>query len=216
VRLESYDTERYHFRSLICEALGHDDLEDLHMYYEYDKPFTMENNSDTVPHNKFYSKIRDGWTDFEQLYDKFVREVIVPIYGSCNFVYQSLPTFRVHLVGNWVVSEFHCDSQTGYNHPEGEINIQVAITDIFDTNATWCESVPGLGDYTPMELEHNEFMIFNGSKCRHGNMINETSDTRVSFDFRILPLEKYEPDMSKTSGTRKMRFIVGEYYKELK
>ena len=76
--------------------------------------------------------------------------------------------------------------------------------------------VPGLGDYAPIEMSENEYTIFYGNKCRHGNMINDTPHTRVSFDFRILPLDKYSPDMSKASGTRNMRFIVGEYYKELK
>ena len=215
MRFVDYNVAKYPFRDLIEEALEHKDLEKLHTYYDY-APFTMENNSDTIPHNKFYSKIRSGWTDFEALYDKFVDEVVVSIFGSRDFVYQSLPTFRVHLVGNWVVPEFHCDSQPGDNHPEGEINFQVGGTDLYKTNATWIESAPGLGDYAPMELKSNQFVIFNGNKCRHGNLINDTSDTRVSFDFRVLPLDKYTPDMSKASGTRKMRFIVGEYYKELK
>jgi hypothetical protein len=215
VRLGRYSIVKYPFRDLIEEALGHEDLEQLHTHYDY-APFTMENNSDTVPHNNFYNKIRGGWTDFENLYDKFVEEVVVSTFGSRNFVYQSLPTFRIHLVENWVVPEFHCDSQPGYNHPAGEINFQVAITDIYGTNATWCESVPGLSDFAPIELDADQYAIFYGNKCRHGNMINDTDQTRVSFDFRILPLDKYTPDMSQASGTRKMRFIVGEYYKELK
>jgi hypothetical protein len=215
MNLNRYNTRTYPFRTLIEEAVGHKDLELLHTHYDY-APFTMENNSDTVPHNNFYNKIREGWTDFEALYDKFVEEVVTTVYGSRDFVYQSLPTFRIHLVENWVVPEFHCDSQPGYNHPEGEINFQVAVTSIYGTNATWCESVPGLGDYSPINLSPDQFAIFYGNKCRHGNMINKTPHTRVSFDFRILPLDKYTPDMSMSSGTRKMRFIVGEYYKELK
>lgn len=215
MRSESYNVVEYPFRILIEEALGHEELEQLHTHYVYE-PFTMENNSDTELHNRFYGKVRSGWTDFETLYDQFVEEIVAPILGHRNFIYQSLPTFRVHLVGNWVVPDFHSDSQPGFNHPDGEINFQVAVTNMYGTNATWCESVPGLGDYNPMEIDANQFTIFNGNKCRHGNMINDTPHTRVSFDFRILPLDKYTPDMSKASGTRRMRFIVGEYYKELK
>jgi len=215
VKRSQYNIDEFDFRSLVCGALGHFVLEDLHEHYSYE-PFTMENNSNTILHKKFYDKIRSGWSEFVDAYDRFVEEIVVPIYGSRGFIYQALPTFRVHLVGNWVVPEFHCDSQPGYNHPTGEINFQVAVTDMFGTNATWCESVPGLGDYAPMELLEDEFMVFNGNKCRHGNMINDTDSTRVSFDFRILPLEKYSPEASMSSGTRKMRFIVGEYYKELK
>ncbi len=212
-----YDKEKYNFRSLVEEALelphSNRSLESLR--YEYE-PFTMENNSDTVLHKKFYDKLRAGWPEFHATYDSFVEEVIVPIYGSRDFIYQTTPTFRVHLVGNWVVPEFHCDSQSGYNHPDGEINIQIAVTDMYGTNATWAESVPDLGDYAPMEMFWNQFTIFNGNECRHGNKINKSDITRVSFDFRILPLQHYEPAAAGESGTTKMRFIVGEYYKELK
>lgn len=210
-----YDIDKYPFRELVKNALGHDDLEDLHQQYVYE-PFTMDNNSNTELHDRFYNKLRGGWSEFTDTYDSFVSEVVVPIFGSKDFIYQALPTFRVHLVGNWVVPEFHYDSQSVYNHPEGEINFQIAVTDMFGTNATWAESVPGLGDYAPMEYNHGEFVVFNGNKCHHGNKINDTATTRVSFDFRILPLNKYDPSKAKKSATRGTSFTVGGYYKELK
>lgn len=210
-----YSVEKFPFRHLVEDALGHGDLENLHAQYVYE-PFTMDNNSDTELHDRFYNKLRAGWSEFTEVYDRFVKEVVVPIFGNREFIYQALPTFRVHLVGNWVVPEFHYDSQTVYNHPEGEINFQIAVTDMFSTNATWAESVPGLGDYAPMQMKQGEFTIFNGNKCRHGNMINDTDQTRVSFDFRILPLNKYDPSKAKKSATRGTSFTVGGYYKELK
>ena len=215
MRVEKYDIEKYPLRKLVREALEHDDLEALHEHYNY-APFTMENNSNTVLHDRFYDKLRAGWTEFTEVYDRFVEEVVVPIYGSRDFIYQTLPTFRVHLVGNWTVPEFHHDSQPGYNHPPGEINFQIAITDMSGTNATWCESVPGLGDFVPMEMKQDEFTIFNGNGCDHGNMINDSGQTRVSFDFRILPLKKYNPSTAKKSATRGTSFTVGGYYKELR
>ena len=215
MRKYEYDIKEYPFRDLVERGIGHDNLESLHMQYVYE-PFTMDNNSNTEMHDRFYNKLRGGWKEFTNTYDSFVSEVIAPVFGSRDFIYQALPTFRVHLVGNWVVPEFHYDSQPIYNHPEGEINFQIAITDMFGTNATWAESVPGLGDYAPMEYTQGEFIVFNGNKCRHGNMINNTTQTRVSFDFRILPLNKYEPSEAKKSATRGTSFTVGGYYKELK
>ncbi len=215
MRVEKYDAHSYDFRELVEQALGHSDLEKLHEQYVYE-PFTMDNNSNTELHDRFYNKLRGGWQDFTDTYDRFVSDIVAPIFGSRDFIYQALPTFRVHLVGNWVVPEFHYDSQPVYNHPEWEINFQIAVTDMFGTNATWAESVPGLGDYAPMEMTQGEFTIFNGNKCRHGNMINDTDQTRVSFDFRILPLSKYDPSKAKKSATRGTSFTVGGYYKELK
>ena len=172
MRRERYDIKKYPIRKLVCEALGYEELEKLHEHYN-SAPFTMENNSNTEVHDRFYDKLRAGWSEFHTTYDRFVEEIVVPIYGSREFIYQALPTFRVHLVGNWVVPEFHYDSQPIYNHPEGEINFQIAVTDMFGTNATWSESVPGLGDFAPMEMNQGEFVIFNGNKCRDGNMIND-------------------------------------------
>ncbi len=39
-----------------------------------------------------------------------------------------------------------------------------------------------------MILDKGECMSFNGNKCSHYNKINKTGKTRLSFDFRILPL----------------------------
>jgi len=56
--------------------------------------------------------------------------------------------------------------------------------------------------------------MFEGSNLKHGNKINRTGFTRVSFDFRIIPFRKYKPCERRTINT-KMRFIVGEYFEKL-
>ena len=37
-------------------------------------------------------------------------------------------------------------------------------------------------------LSDREFIVFNGNKCIHGNKLNDTGKTRVSLDFRIIPI----------------------------
>ena len=64
-----------------------------------------------------------------------------------------------------------------------------------------------------MELKYGEFIIFNGNKCIHGNKLNDTGKTRVSLDFRIIPISNYDQYSSKISATSTRKFIVGEYYK---
>ena len=44
--------------------------------------------------------------------------------------------------------------------------------------------------------------MFNGGECIHGNKTNNTGKTRVSFDFRILPLENYNPDYKARTRTK--------------
>ena len=80
----------------------------------------------------------------------------------------------------------------------------------------WMESEPFKLDFKPFEGECGDFWVNHGNVCIHGNKPNLTNITRMSFDFRIIPLSKYNPDHSLTSESRSTKFIVGEYYKELK
>ena len=214
MRIERYDATAYPFRKLIQVALNWEDLEHIHRGHRIG-PVIVENNSDTDLHRRFYDKIHVDWADFETCYNAFIAEKMIPLFRSNEFVVQTHPTFRVHFPENRAVPEFHCDSQPGYDHPDGEINVQIAITRCSETNATWCESVPGLGDYSPIELEENEFAIFDGNKCRHGNYLNKTGQTRISLDFRLLPLSRYDERHSRRSATKKLKFIIGEYYKAI-
>ena len=183
------------------------DLPNLHT--QLDKPFDrfkVGADSITPFHKAFYDKYRAGWPEMEKAYLDLVKSL-----GFDRPLYQSFPTFRVHLPGNVAVGDYHTDFE--YNHPEGELNYVLALTDMFDTNSIFIESAPGRGDFSPMKLKKGELMFFNGNKLRHGNELNQTGVTRVSIDFRILPREKYEESdrMSKTTNTK---FKIGGYYKQ--
>ena len=110
--------------------------------------------------------------------------------------------------------EYHRDYDN--NHQLGEINVVIALTDMHDSSAIWIESVPGLGDHHAMNLKKGEMSFFNGNTCEHGNKLNETGLTRVSMDFRILPLKFYDPEFLKASTSKKIPMVVGGYYSEFK
>ena len=88
---------------------------------------------------------------------------------------------------------------------------------MFDSNCTWVESVPGLRDFQPMQMKYGEYAIFDGNRCMHGNKPNMTGRTRVSFDFRVMPYDKYEEMVQskkiKSSATANRQFLIGQYYK---
>jgi len=59
-----------------------------------------------------------------------------------------------------------------------------------------------------------EFVKWDGANLKHGNKINDTGNTRVSFDFRVMPISKYEDnDRESVSVNTKMK--IGEYWKSL-
>jgi|688.fasta_scaffold179847_2 hypothetical protein len=216
MRKIKFDTLKYDFRKKISEIFNAN-LEELHKEFEFEKKiFTMQNNSDTKFHRIFYDKINSGWNDFDDLYENFIKDVVRSNVDEKLFIFQKNPTLRIHFANNWATPEFHCDSQPGYNHPKGEINFILPLTKCINTNAVWAESEPGKSDYKSMDAIYGELIQFDGNILKHGNKINKENQTRVSFDFRILPKSKYTPDKYEfTSGTKKLKFQIGSYYKEI-
>ena len=89
------------------------------------------------------------------------------------------------------------------------------LTRCYGSNTVWVETEPNKGDYTPVVVEPGQVFQFSGGTLRHGNKINNTNETRISFDFRVMPLSKYDSKYPKTSATKKIKFIIGDYYREL-
>jgi ectoine hydroxylase-related dioxygenase (phytanoyl-CoA dioxygenase family) len=150
---------------------------------------------------------------FKNLYDKFVGECLTKVVDF-PFHYQRFPTFRIHQPDNVGVFEFHKDKE--YNHSEHEINIFLPMTTASGTNTIWVESEEDKEDYRPMSARYGEFCLWNGANLKHGSMVNDTPTTRVSFDFRILPVDKYDESKTKESVTGGVNFTIDGYFQELK
>ena len=172
----------------------------------------FENETRTDFHSVFYGALNsDKGAGIKAIYEEFIKTVIAPMFGK-SFVYQAFPSFRVHIPNDQAIHKWHHDSDESHNHPDWEINFQIALTKMWDSNAMWLESVPGLGDFKPVEMEVGDYTIFYGNKCAHGNKENKTGKTRVSMDFRVLPYDKYDESSAKNSATAGTKFVIGQYY----
>lgn len=209
-----YDTGKYDFVRIITELFSIGQLENIHesLFEQYKEQFQVGKDSSTVFHTKFYDRYREGWSEMQRLYDTFISEVIAPNYDE-DILYQAFPTFRVHLTGNVAVGAFHNDAE--FNHPQGEVNYIIPLTNSDGTASCWLESEPGKRDFEPIKMVIGELISFNGNELTHGNKKNETEKTRVSMDFRILPISKYDESNSGESVTRSTKFKEGAYYKRL-
>jgi hypothetical protein len=216
-----YNTKIYDFRSIIEELYSFKELNLIHNNIpnniSYDKLFEVGKDSSTIFHDIFYKKLNNGWEELNYLYDEFLRKEILNILNlnTTEVIVQKHPTFRVQLPNNIAVGDYHKDKD--YNHPSGEINFVLALTDMFGTNTVWCESEENKKDYHPFpRLSYGEYIKFDGNNLNHGNVINKTGFTRISIDFRILPKKFYNIKHNKKSMTTNTNFILGEYYKILK
>lgn len=207
-KLIDYDTKVWKFREIICEALSADNLEKIHETVFYDK-FDREHDQSSVWHKKYYN----GNAVFLETYKSFIQNEIKKLFPDEEFlVYQKIPTFRVHLKNNVSVGEFHRDRD--YNHGRNEINFHLPFTNTNESNSIWIESEEGLEDYKPSVLNYGQILMFDGANLKHGNKVNNSDETRISVDFRVVPFSKYE-ESDKGSINMNAKFKIGEYFEKI-
>lgn len=188
------------------------DLSRLHelAIQKYDELFQISKDSITEFHKKFYDSYHAGDLEWIERYYEELIKLAIPSIVNEDFLYQKFPTFRVHLPGNVAVGAFHKDKE--FNHPKGEINFIIPLSNAWDTAAVYVESEEDKGDFTPMLMEVGTLIKFDGNNLTHGNKVNIEGYTRVSMDFRILPLSGYK-ETEGTSMTMQTKFKEGQYYK---
>ena len=138
---------------------------------------------------------------------------IKPYLDIDEALVQKFPSFRVQLPYNVAVAKIHTDNSLG--HPFGEINFTYTFTEMKDTTSILIEKMPTFNEFTKIEADENSIVSFNANLCRHYNEVNKTGKTRMSMDFRILPLN-YKPQDDGFSHTSNKKFVDGGYYKLLK
>ena len=155
-------------------------------------------------------------------YQRFVREVAAPLVAADGDVaasdrgyYQRDPNFRAHLPDTgFHLTQRHCDAQ--YHHQPLEVNFWIPLTQTYGSNSLWVESTPGAGDFSALELSPGEGVRFWGHSCEHYTLPNETDETRLSFDFRVVPpglFREHYPNSHRRDGTP--RFAAGGFFDKL-
>lgn len=195
-----YPLSQFPFPGMVADSLSVPDLTELRAE---DLPLrTWQTDQQSPWHADFYA----GFAKWEHYFRWFVHAVIAPLVAE-PFYYQRVPTFRVHLPGNLAVGEYHRDAQ--YHHPAGEINFWVPLTYAADTASVWIENDDGV--MTAPDVAPGSMIRFDAVNRLHGNKINDTGRSRVSFDFRALPTRLLPTDPGLTEHT-KLTFAPGGYY----
>lgn len=206
-----YSIEQFPFAEKLQHLFGVNDLSTLNDEVEV---FSREKDQSTKWHKLYYEWARTD--EFIQLYDKFILEVVKPLYNE-QIVYQAIPTFRVAYPNNIAVGEFHKDKfyrDITWAEEVDEDNFYLPFTNAFNTNTVWVESEEDKGDFAPMNCNYGELIQWDGSNLMHGNKINETGKARVSVDFRVMTYIHYKPSEHGAINT-KTKFQIGGYYKTI-
>ena len=216
----TYDIENYLFRDIVSQwffnrgILPYFGLPSLHSERDYEL-FDREHDQSTIWHKCFYEMIRED-KSFDDSYTDFLHDIIKPRFGE-EIVYQKIPTFRVHLPNNVSVGEFHKDKHyrdEKWAEKVEELNYFVPLTKAYGTNTIWAETEEDLGDFQEIRANYGECVEWSATKLTHGNKQNITRNTRVSFDFRVIPKSRYVESNHLTINT-KIPFGIGGYYEVL-
>jgi len=214
------DPNKYPFGRILASKFKVTQLETLHLKENLEVFIKADLGRDSHSkfHKIFYEEIKKPDSELRTNWDKFCLDEIKPMFmKDKGIIIQALPNIRIHVPGAQAVKRWHCDSDENHRHPLGELNIILAITNMNGNNSVWRESSPGKGDYKPFEMKANELVIWDGNKCNHGNQVNDTGLTRVSFDFRVISHEAYikylnSESVKNHSATSSSKFSIGSYY----
>lgn len=199
-KIHTYSLASYPFPLWVAESLRTNDLDRL----SADEPRWKEREDQRSPwHRDFYAK----FPDWQFLYRDFVKQVIAPIVGE-PFYFQAVPTFRVHLPGNVAVGAFHTDAM--YHHPMDETSYWLPVTHASATRSVWIEDDEGA--LRAPNVWPGELVAFSATTRLHGNITNITGRSRVSFDFRCIPVRLLPKEEGPPSENMNLRFVPGGYY----
>ncbi|KAL7472852.1 hypothetical protein ACHAXS_013224 [Conticribra weissflogii] len=192
-----YDNETYPLDKVLAETLDVKDLSQLHLQYP-----CSEDKARLMSPLQNRSKRRA----FHRCFDSFVTSHVIPLLHSkalasdvfytnrhqlrkgkpqkIIYRYQAFPCIRVVRPGECSVGP-HCDMADG--HSIGNISFHIPLTSSFGTNALYVESRPGREDWHPLMSKSGPGLgfQFDGARCLHFTLNNDTNVTRVSLDFRI-------------------------------
>lgn len=215
-----FDASVYDFPSVVRRIFDVENLQQLHTLHDIQSQITFDEDTKTWFHKKYYTS--EFYPEMVALYNRFVKEQILPLYRpDTEFAVQIEPSFRVQLPNNTALGSTNSDEKVGlhcdadYNHQPGEINFIVPITPMFGTNSVFVESEPNLGDYHSVNIPIGSAFCFYGNKCRHYNVRNDTGLSRVSIDFRIIPMSKYISDWDSVSVHGKRPLKLGGYFNKI-
>lgn len=225
-----YDPSEYPLLDAFCDLVGERHLATVHERWRaHDRGQShLEEKRALLAPLAVPSAKRDA---FEEVYDRLVREVVLPAIAerqrkhldaaeTCmrQYLYAAFPCARVQQPSRFHTIRCHVDAM--YGHGPCSVNCWLPLTalDARGLNSLHVESEPGAEDFRPIRARVGEIRVFDGSACAHYTVANESDETRVSLDFRVVPRGLFAFDAvernSDRPGGKKLptRYRVGGYF----
>tara|TARA_B100000886_G_scaffold320965_1_gene262823 strand:- start:287 stop:1198 length:912 start_codon:yes stop_codon:yes gene_type:complete len=213
------------------------ELESMHLFLD-----DSQKNLDDTEQNKISINFYETSKLLKKEYVKFLNICISKLFDE-KIYYQAVPTFRFHFPhqkGYKWEDRYHTDIMLG--HPPYELNLWLPFTKVYGSNSMRLSSLEDSlnfmknTDYdfelfasnvqynkewirnlkkksSSLKMNYGEYILFD-PRCLHCTQYNNTDNTRISMDIRIITesnLEKYSREY-RTTGRKKMLFEPGHYF----
>ena len=228
-----YNTNVFNFRNLFENCLG--ELESIHKNFDIVEVEELTGGGVCDPvENTQYGLIEKLFQEvvhqhqFQDMWNDFCKTVIKFYFDNDKILVQKLPSIKIFpSKHNWKFVEnidyvderpvnFHYEYEHPFHHPMFELNFIVPLIDMDDHNGIFV-------DKTYFSPNYGDVLIFD--QLEHGGYVkNESSNTRVSIDFKALKYKNYDSSLLSDTIMVKKRgkwmpqkevFNTEYYYKEL-
>ena len=212
--------KKYDFNESLCSLHKVIDKIPLENQKSYTHIGILGKDDRVCPFIKEFHLAVDATNEFERIYHEFIRENILPLVDSDmdTIVIQKTPNIRFSFphyaaighnpnIDQDQIVGYHKDADFGH-HPT-EQNIIVPITDMFGTNSVYYETDIESKEFRNLTMGRHQFFHGYLNQLHHYNMFNQTDCTRISFDLRVIPYDKYLENWNDFKGTK---FELGKYY----
>lgn len=230
----NYDTKKYDFKRYLETIYSTDNLNMLHLHSNDYNNYIATPNNDNIPfndietdlHKLFYKEIKSN-DEFKKMYVSLIKDIYDQFYIDEDvIIYQSYPSIRFQFINSIAVPP-HSDSDSLGNHPLGEKNYIIPITQMVNTTSLFIEPEPNYKSFVSLEGNYGDLLAFNGNTCIHKNEPNVEGHLRISFDFRLLCLNDYVKYISNgslhttnprdsNSERKPIELRIGGYYQIMK
>ena len=207
--LDGWDTPTAHLAAKLVEVLGlGGPLERLHEALDDFSPDRASHKRVTAAKIDLQHPIADAAAakPFHDAYESLICSHVAPhVAAACaahasapalmrsaagddKLWYACVPTLRVQTPSKeHATIRPHIDGM--YDLPDGSINFWLPLTRLDASSTLWVESAPGKEDFHPLTSASR----FDGRRCLHFSVPNQSECTRVSLDFRCIPGALFEP-----------------------
>lgn len=159
--------------------------------------------------------------EFRELYHKYIQKEIMPLIcknKENKIVIQKTPNIRISLPEYAAIGRnpsrdddeiigYHKDADFG--HFEEEINFIIPLTTMYDSNSIYYETKIESKKFINLKMDTSQMFQGYLNQLHHYNKKNTTPHTRMSFDLRVIPYDKYMENVERFKGTK---FELGKYY----